>query len=1350
MKKLLKIISISFAVFLVFVIAAVLLLTSAPGENYVREWLENRLTAAIGLPVSIGRFETNLWSRVAIDALVVSAADSSDQPPVLYVGQVRVGYSIPGLLGETVNLKALSVDSVALHVAPDSLGRYGIPLLDQPPSATGPADSSSGGFSIDSVSLSRLSLSYLDSPKALAVELTGAKLAATGTGAGAFLGRATADGILVVYDNLPLTISEFEAAAAIDTEAVRLTSIAANCRGLHTLVRGNIGLADPKSLDLNVSVAGTLDTLAAEIAQAFDQTPVTADSAKLQCRIEGTIDEPDIRLTADLQRVLIQNIAIPSVALQAQYQGGFVRVDTFQIRVFDGEISGAGEARIDTLGSNALRMVLDQVAIASLWQAVYGESSPYEGRLNGQIHAEGRSHDLASWTADAEMTGQRLRYLEKSIPDLTCAADIRQGHAVISLNHGADKIHADITFGQDSLSGVYDIAVPNVTALARIVDQPDVAGGVWARGTIGGSYSNPAAHATVHGAAIAYRNFPVDTLFAELSYSDSSATVIDFTCRGQLDSIDTRQPPFGIDSLSGSIAYEARLRGPLERLTGDFHVRSLKPQYGAYALDSLTLQASLNGSQIALTEAVASRDELDIRLRADYDTSAASGSFDVLLQRRAVAADSGGEPEVDLAPIQSALGSVRGEFALGSDADISATAHGRGLWAGLYAMFTADSMLTDGAVDFDLAVEGPYLAPHVTLKATARALKILAYDIDSVVASVRAAPDALTLDSVITFALGTDLKASGSLGLGTPGEGSYEVRKDAPIQFDVRAEKFDLAMLQGLMAVDGEVAGIVSTALTISGTLAAPRFDGWLRAERGRLLLRESSPPVEDIGVSLLFADSVLTIDSATATVADMIITAAGSLTTPDFESASVDLAVDVGTLGKLAIEGTASGTEADLIVRSDSLDLLVLQPFLSDIDSLAGTMSCRMTVAGSPVMPQVDGFLEVRGLSLVAPRNHARLSDGSIVVRFDRSRAILDSAFCSLNGGRATASGAVAFDDGELSDIALILQASQVLWQEPGTYTVVVDSAALTYGKRQENYVLDGDIVLGEARFTAGLRPTAILPWVQALETVDLELPELIGRSRLDVRIRESDNLWVDNNLARIRLRAEIGVIGTPLRPNFTGLVRIEEGYLLYLDRRFRVNEGTVYFTDPVRFNPDINLDADTRITVYRRTAGEPYTVYIRAQGLLDQLQYGLYSEPPLDKPDIVALLTLGATRQELAGSGNGGNGVSGVLKDRASALASQRVSGYLSSKVGSLFGFDELTIEGNLFAFDRDWGPQLVASKRLSQRTELTYSTTVGHLNDQAVRLGYRLTRRISLQGETDRQGRAGLDLKYGITFK
>ena len=83
-------------------------------------------------------------------------------------------------------------------------------------------------------------------------------------------------------------------------------------------------------------------------------------------------------------------------------------------------------------------------------------------------------------------------------------------------------------------------------------------------------------------------------------------------------------------------------------------------------------------------------------------------------------------------------------------------------------------------------------------------------------------------------------------------------------------------------------------------------------------------------------------------------------------------------------------------------------------------------------------------------------------------------------------------------------------------------------------------------------------------------------------------------------------------------------------------------------------------------------------------------------------------------------------------------------------MFGFDDFTIQGNLFKNENSPGPQVIASKHLTKKVKLTYSTTVGHLNDQKIRLGYRLTPKLSFQGETDQLGNSGIDFKYGLSFK
>ena len=83
-------------------------------------------------------------------------------------------------------------------------------------------------------------------------------------------------------------------------------------------------------------------------------------------------------------------------------------------------------------------------------------------------------------------------------------------------------------------------------------------------------------------------------------------------------------------------------------------------------------------------------------------------------------------------------------------------------------------------------------------------------------------------------------------------------------------------------------------------------------------------------------------------------------------------------------------------------------------------------------------------------------------------------------------------------------------------------------------------------------------------------------------------------------------------------------------------------------------------------------------------------------------------------------------------------------------MLGLEEISVEGNLFNIGKTTGPQLVATEQVTDRMGITYTTAVGHLNEQSIRLDYRLNKYFSLEGQTDQRGRSGLDLKYRLRFK
>ncbi|HUU44835.1 MAG TPA: translocation/assembly module TamB domain-containing protein, partial [Acidobacteriota bacterium] len=334
-------------------------------------------------------------------------------------------------------------------------------------------------------------------------------------------------------------------------------------------------------------------------------------------------------------------------------------------------------------------------------------------------------------------------------------------------------------------------------------------------------------------------------------------------------------------------------------------------------------------------------------------------------------------------------------------------------------------------------------------------------------------------------------------------------------------------------------------------------------------------------------------------------------------------------------------------------------------------------------------------------------------------------------------------------ADLALF--ASRIRYRRPKMVSVVVDSVYLRFTQTEEESALQGEVTLGPSWVLARVKPQALVPWAHSVERTRPPLPAMLENTRLDVRLRASDSLWIDNNLARIRLSVALAATGSVARPAVAGRVGIQEGYLLYLDRRFTVREGQLLFADPEAINPEIVLRADTRVTTYSGMIATPYLITISVEGTPEELTVNLDSDPPLDKGDILALLTVGATRSQFSGGdANGEGGTRDVLLARSAELAGQRVAGFLTNRVGGALGLEEVSVEGNIFRTSGPDEARLLASRRLSGRLKLTYSTAVGHLNDQALRLNYSLSRRFSLEGQTTQQGRSVLGLQYSVPIK
>jgi len=194
--------------------------------------------------------------------------------------------------------------------------------------------------------------------------------------------------------------------------------------------------------------------------------------------------------------------------------------------------------------------------------------------------------------------------------------------------------------------------------------------------------------------------------------------------------------------------------------------------------------------------------------------------------------------------------------------------------------------------------------------------------------------------------------------------------------------------------------------------------------------------------------------------------------------------------------------------------------------------------------------------------------------------------------------------------------------FNRPGQFIVNVDSAYVKYNKTSSGYLLDGIIKLGQSKYIDNLKPKDIISIIKRQEKPQAGIPDILLETKLDIRFTGGNNIWIDNNLARIRLIPELQLIGTPSRPNVTGRLIGEEGYLLYFDREFKVQSAVLDFTDPNKINPIIDLKSTAEVTGIDETE---YTVNLNIAGPLDTAKLEITSTPNLDQTDILSLLTIG-----------------------------------------------------------------------------------------------------------------------------
>jgi translocation and assembly module TamB len=234
-------------------------------------------------------------------------------------------------------------------------------------------------------------------------------------------------------------------------------------------------------------------------------------------------------------------------------------------------------------------------------------------------------------------------------------------------------------------------------------------------------------------------------------------------------------------------------------------------------------------------------------------------------------------------------------------------------------------------------------------------------------------------------------------------------------------------------------------------------------------------------------------------------------------------------------------------------------------------------------------------------------------------------------------------------------------------------------------------------------------------------------NKIRLDVHITSSPQLDFQNSYAKLAGSVDLNIRGTVALPAILGRIQITDGSATFANTKYQLQRGDIYFTNPVRIDPTIDIDATAQV--------ENYEVTVGLHGTASNLKPTYRSEPPLSEADVFALLALGRTQEEAQ-----------IYQERqvrsgtdptTSALLGGALNATVSTRVEKLFGVGSVRIDPAFVGTLGNSSARITVQEQLSKQVTATFATNVNTTAQQLIQVQYDLNRTSSIVVTRDENG-------------
>jgi len=1331
LKLILRILAIFCISLLSLLVLLYIFIQTPPGRNTLKTILENTLSSTLQNEFSIGSLKTNIFSRLSVRD--ISFRSTTTESSDFGINSIKIHYNIFALISNKLSISDILIQGLDVNLIRDKEGKFLLPkLASGKESPRNPVH-----IAIANIEISESTISYDDQAIPLETRMNGLTLNVHNDEAMnkyTFLMQFHSGEI--VHDEQIYEIEEFTVEGAYEEEFLEVSNITFFSEGLTCSGNATAHFTESDPLfQAHLTMEGDpsqyLNIIGSQIPARLQPHIHSVDA---EISINGSPSKPTIDAKIHIPTIQAEEILLNNTMLEITMLNDTLKLKDFSTELFDGSLSAQGWMMMDSTESYNAELQIANINYTRLWDFFYDNESPYAGSLSGTISSSGSVHKVLSSQISGNVQLGSIKYKTRSINPLDCTFSYKEGLAALQILQGASSIISNFTIQDSEVTGSTQIDINNIEYFAGMFNLLDAKGKLHADAEFAGKLSNPDIKAKVKGIGLSYMNFPVDSLEVEIHYADSSLVIEKSSFKGKIDSLSPLAKTLLNEEIKGMLEYSGTLSGTMENITGSIALHADNIMYQTLSVPSIVLECTAKKSDITVTVLNIETKKVRCEAQGNFSLTEHSGTLSVDFKKK----ESDGKDH---------LGSLEGTVSLAGD--ISVTASMKALSLELLGVVSDSLSGIQGSVSGDLSFKGSMEKPNGSLQITIDKPAYKDIFLDQISLQGNLTQSAFILSSGAVHVFNNEIRFRGKLELDHV-DNKIAISPHCSIEGEIALTEVKLSDFTQEFLDAVKANGTLTSTININGTVSNPIVNGSLKIKNGLVQLDKHKSPLENLEAVLVFSDSTMNINNFSGLYEGKPFTLSGSISETDWSSFSPDLALSINGLQAVTISGYYKPEDLDIMLIADKFDVSFAE-VVPAIMNAEGFLNASVHMRGSPSNPQLRGWLKASNLEVLPQNISVPLSKCNLDIVATDERMDLNTFNCMFGEGSIKSSGYVAYGNGAINDIAFHLNAENIELKGPKKYQVKIDTCTLDYSQRKNGYLIDGSIVMGKTKYLEDVQISKVLASINKPK-IFRKPSQVMMQTKLQIRITESKDIWVDNNLARIQLKADLSVIGTLAQPNLTGRLEITDGYIVYLDRKFEITRGLLDFTDPHVINPILDIQAEADIKNYQEPDVDPYHIIFAITGPADKAKISLQSSPVLDEANILSLLTFGTTREQIFSQSPDkyNTSLKDILLERAEQYSSQKISGFVAGQISNIFDLDDVSIEGNLFNFGDSWGPQLVASKQLSKRMKVTYSTRIGYLNEQSIQLDYKLTDHFYLQGQADQEGNEGIDLLYRVNFK